>query len=350
MKKAPVITLKIVKSNFLIYTLFFFATVLITFLFCSYPFKINLNQKYVHKMLLNNIAFSEKISPRKFSSAFFDIAIAKNEPSSETLEKVDKPLPTGSSSNITTVRTPASSLVEVNNRTPALVEASSLEKNAPTFLSGQTEILIVHTHGTESYTPSEKYAYTPTDTDRTQDKNFNVIAVGNEIEKTLKENGHTVYHDETLNDYPSYNGSYNRSSEIVSSYIKKHPSIKIVLDIHRDAIEAKDGSKVKPISEIDGKEAASIMFVIGSNQSGLKHDGWQDNLAFAYLLQKHTESLYKGLCKPINMRSERFNQHLAPGAIIVEVGTNGNTLDEALLSANYFAKSLSSFIKSYSSQ
>ena len=346
MKKTPVFTLKILKSNFLIYTLFFIATVLTTYLFCSYPLKINLNQKYVHKILLNNIAFSEKMSPGKFSCAFFEITVAK----SEKIEKEKKPLISDYSSNITTVKTLASSLVKVNNRTPAMVEASTLEKNAPAFLSGQTEILIVHTHGTESYTPSEKYAYTPTDTDRTQDKNFNVIAVGNEIEKTLKENGHTVYHDETLNDYPSYNGSYNRSSEIVSSYIQKHPSIKIVLDIHRDAIEAKDGSKVKPISEIDGKDAASIMFVIGSNQSGLKHDGWQNNLAFAYLLQKHTENLYKGLCKPINMRNERFNQHLAPGAIIVEVGTNGNTLDEALLSANYFAKSLSSFIKSYSSQ
>ena len=350
MKKTPVFTLKIIKSNFLIYTLFFALTVLLTFILSSYPFKINLNQKYVHKILINNIAFSEKISPSRFSTAFFEIAVRQNVISSEAPTKTDNPLSSDNPSNITTVKTPVSNLVKVNNRTPAVVEASTLEKNAPTFLNGQTEILIVHTHGTESYTPSEKYAYTPTDTDRTQDKNFNVIAVGNEIEKTLKENGHTVYHDETLNDYPSYNGSYNRSSEIVSSYIKKHPSIKIVLDIHRDAIETTNGGKVKPISEIDGKEAASIMFVIGSNQSGLKHDGWQDNLAFAYLLQKHTESLYKGLCKPINMRNERFNQHLAPGAIIVEVGTNGNTLDKALLSANCFAKSLSSFIKSYSSQ
>lgn len=346
MKKTPVFTLKIVKSNFLIYTLIFVATILITYVFCSYPLKINLSQKYVHKMLLNNIAFSKELTPDRFSSAFFEFAVAKN----EKTETTDNPIPTENLSNVTTVKTPVSSLVKVNNRTPAFIEASTLEKNVPAFLSGQTEILIVHTHGTESYTPSEKYAYTPSDTDRTQDKNFNVIAVGNEIEKTLKENGHTVYHDETLNDYPSYNGSYNRSSEIVANYIKKHPSIKIVLDIHRDAIEAKDGSKVKPISEIDGKDAASIMFVVGSNQSGLKHDNWQDNLAFAYLLQKHTESLYKGLCKPINMRNERFNQHLAPGAIIVEVGTNGNTLDEALLGANYFAKSLSSFIKSYSSQ
>lgn len=346
MKKTPVFTLKIVKSNFLIYTLIFVATILITYVFCSYPLKINLSQKYVHKMLLNNIAFSKELTPDRFSSAFFEFAVAKN----EKTETTNNPVPVENLSNVTTVKTPASSVVKVNNRTPAFIEASTLEKNVPAFLSGQTEILIVHTHGTESYTPSEKYAYTPSDTDRTQDKNFNVIAVGNEIEKTLRDNGHTVYHDETLNDYPSYNGSYNRSSEIVANYIKKHPSIKIVLDIHRDAIEAKDGSKVKPISEIDGKDAASIMFVVGSNQSGLKHDNWQDNLAFAYLLQKHTESLYKGLCKPINMRNERFNQHLAPGAIIVEVGTNGNTLDEALLGANYFAKSLSSFIKSYSSQ
>ena len=237
--------------------------------------------------------------------------------------------------------------VEISNFTKLSISPEDFLGASPSFLGQDFSVLIMHTHTTESYTPSEKFRYTPTDTDRTTDKNFNMVKVGDEIEKVLKDNGIRVYHDETINDYPSYNGSYNRSGTNISNYINNDPSIKIVLDIHRDAIEGAGGEKIKYTSSVEKETAASVMLVVGSNQSGLKHDNWKENMRFAVQLQKHIESLYPTLCRPINFRSQRFNQQLAPGGIIVEVGTNGNTLDEALLGANYFAKALADFIKTH---
>ena len=169
--------------------------------------------------------------------------------------------------------------------------------------------------------------------------------MGDEIEKVLTQKGIKVIHDTTINDYPSYNGSYNRSSLNVTNAIKNDPSIKIVLDVHRDAVEGKNGEKTKYTCEADGKTAACVMFVVGSDLNGLSHEGWKTNLNFAATLQSHIQAMYPGLMRPLNFRSERFNQHLAPGAIIVEVGTNGNTLDEAILGAQYFAEGLSDYLK-----
>ncbi len=233
--------------------------------------------------------------------------------------------------------------VSLNNVSGLNISRADYTKSAA-FSLKDCSVLIIHTHATESYTPSKAYPYTPTDTDRTTDNNFNMVRVGDEVEKVLKENGINVYHDTSQNDYPSYNKSYQKSCTAAQSYIQKDPSIKIILDIHRDAAQDKNGNKIACVSEIEGKRAASVMLVVGSNASGLEHDLWRGNLSFAYALQAHTSALYPGLFRPINLRSQRFNQHLAPAAVIVEIGTNGNTLDEALLGARLFSEGLCSFI------
>ena len=240
--------------------------------------------------------------------------------------------------------------VKISNSTNASIDINSYLSPSLDFLSENFSVLILHTHTTESYTPSEKYMYTPSDTDRTRDNNFNVVRIGKEIKNILSQNSINVYHDTTTNDYPSYNGSYNRSSLCAENFIKKDPSIKIVLDIHRDAIVSSGGEKIRYTTKIDGEDAACIMLVAGSNISGLKHNNWAENLSFAAQLQKHIQTVYPNLMRPINFRSQRFNQHLAPGAIIVEVGSNANTLDEALLGARCFAKALSDFLYSQCSQ
>lgn len=214
------------------------------------------------------------------------------------------------------------------------------------FSLKDSAVLILHTHATESYTPSEKYPYTPTDTDRTTDNRFNVVRVGEEVAAVLQKNGITVYHDKSQNDYPGYNKSYSRSCAAAAAWLKKDSSVKIILDIHRDALQTSDGKKLARTSEINGERVAQVMLVAGSNLSGLKHDSWRDNLSFAYALQQHTQGLFPTLFRPINFRSQRFNQHLAPAAIIVEVGSNGNTLDEALAGARLFAEGLCSFMLS----
>ena len=247
--------------------------------------------------------------------------------------------------SVTTLKTPISTDVAVSNSTDYPLDIKNFLTDTPSFLKDDFSVLILHTHTTESYTPSEKHNYIPSDTDRTLDKNFNMVRVGKEISAILNSHGIKAYHDTTVNDYPSYNGSYNKSALNVANAVKNDPSIKIILDIHRDAIESANGEKAKYACTIDGKNVASAMIVVGSNLSGLSHDNWKNNLNFAATLHSHIQSLYPGLMRPLNFRSQRFNQQLSPGAIIVEIGTNGNTLEEALLGAKYFAEGLSDYIE-----
>ena len=235
--------------------------------------------------------------------------------------------------------------VKVSNSTDHNIDINKYLTSMPSFLKSELSVLIVHTHTTESYTPSEKYNYVPSDTDRTLDKKYNMVRVGQEIAKVLESEGIKVSHDTTVNDYPSYNGSYNRSAVNVTNAKKNDPSIKIVLDVHRDAIEGANGEKTKYTCTVNGKSTACVMMVVGSDLSGLEHSEWNKNMNFAATLQSHIQSLYPELMRPLNFRSQRFNQQLAPGAIIVEVGTNGNTLDEALLGAKCFAEGLADYIK-----
>ncbi len=292
--------------------------------------------------------FSPMKSSHNLTTVFsFAKLTPKDEKQSNIVSTVSEPVKeTENNVQITSKEVKKSPLgeVKVSNSTNQKININSFTTSYPEFLNKDFSVLIVHTHTTESYTPSPKYDYTPSDTDRTLDKNYNMVIVGNYIEKTLKAKGINVYHDSTINDYPLYNGSYNRSSMNISNAIKNDPSIKIVLDVHRDAIEGSNGEKIKYVCDINGKKAASVMLVVGSNLSGLTHNEWEKNMNFAATVQSHIENMYPGLMRPINFRSQRFNQHLAPGGVIVEVGTNGNTLEEALLGAECFADGLADYI------
>lgn len=179
-------------------------------------------------------------------------------------------------------------------------------------------VLIVHTHTTESYF----------ETDRNLDEEKNMIAIGKVIKEELENAGISVIHDVTVHDYPSYNNAYTRSAATVKKKISENPDINIVLDIHRDAVATDDGSKLSLVSDINGEKTAQMMFVVGTDVQ-LTHDSWEENLKLALKLQHKANELYPGLMRPINLREQRFNQQLSKGSIIIEVGTNGNTLDEA---------------------
>ena len=207
------------------------------------------------------------------------------------------------------------------------------------------KVLIVHSHSSESYTPTDKNYYLPTDPDRTEDINFNVVRVGTEITDTLKSYGIEVVHSTKLHDYPSYNGSYKNSLATVKEYLEKYPSIKIVLDIHRDAMVQSDGTKLKLVADVQNKKAAQIMLLTGSDQGGLDHPHWRENLKFAIKLQRTVNSMYPGLARPVSFTKERYNTHSTYASIIVEVGTTGNTLEEALTSARMVGSAVATFIK-----
>ncbi len=224
--------------------------------------------------------------------------------------------------------------LSVSNSSKKEVDVYALIKEPLSFSinSSEPQILIVHTHTTESYTDSGKTKYTASDSDRSTDSNKNMIAVGNALSEVLNNRGIKTIHDTTVHDYPAYNGSYERSKATVLANLKKYPSIKMVLDLHRDGIIRSDGTKVKVATEIDGNKTAQCMFVVGTNAE-LTHDNWMENMKLACKIQNKANELYPNLMRPINLRSERFNQQLSKGSVIIEVGSNGNTLNEAIYSA-----------------
>ncbi len=222
----------------------------------------------------------------------------------------------------------------VSNSSDKSVDINQLISQSLSFSidSDEPQILIVHTHTTESYTNSGKTKYTASDSDRSTDSSKNMIAVGNALAEVLNSRGIKTIHDTTVHDYPAYNGSYERCKATVLKNLEKYPSIKMVLDVHRDGIVREDGTKVKVLCEVEGNKTAQCMFVVGSN-SELTHDNWQENLKLAAKIQNKADQMYPGFMRPINLRSERFNQQLSKGSIIIEVGSNGNTLNEAVYSA-----------------
>lgn len=226
-------------------------------------------------------------------------------------------------------------------------DAVSLADGAsPVRLEDGPHILILHTHGSEAYTPTAAEPYSPSDPYRTTDCSHNVVRVGEEMARVFQDSGFEVLHDTTLYDYPAYDGAYDRSRAAVERWLAQYPSIQIVLDVHRDALAAEDGTIYKAVSKEDGQQAAQVMLVVGTNGKGDFHPLWQENLTFAMDLQQQLLDDYKTLARPMVLRSSRFNQDLRAGSVLVEVGTHGNTLEEAITGARLFAQSTASVLAS----
>ncbi len=204
-------------------------------------------------------------------------------------------------------------------------------------------IIIFQTHTCESYTQTAGYEYKATGNYRTTDMNFNVVRVGTELEKYLKNYGYNVIHDATYHDFPSYTGSYGRSFDTVKNLTSQNPEADIIFDIHRDAVGS--GDTYGPTVKIGEETAAQIMFVIGTDGGGLEHPNWNQNLKFAVKMVEKGNELYPGLFKPIMVRNTRYNQNLGKAASIIEVGATANTLDQCLNSMKYFSKVLNEVIK-----
>lgn len=225
------------------------------------------------------------------------------------------------------------------NRTDLEVDlAKAVKARVDIFLSPAEDgpqILILHTHATEAYTPDGTDSYLPSDNSRTLDEGQNMLRVGDEMERVFTEMGLSVLHDRTLYDYPKYAGSYGRSGPAAQAYLEQYPSIKLVLDVHRDALIGSNGTVYKAVTSIDGVDTAQVMLVVGSGED---HPGWTENLALAAKLQKSLDTLYPTLARPMTLRQSTYNQELAPGFLLVEVGSHGNTLQEALAGARAFAR------------
>ncbi|MDE6596011.1 MAG: stage II sporulation protein P [Oscillospiraceae bacterium] len=221
-----------------------------------------------------------------------------------------------------------------------LLEESRLAPDFKIEKNGEPQVLIMHTHATESYEPYERDFYDSSFNSRTTDPNMNMAAVGDAIAEQLEAAGIAVLHDTTMHDYPSYNDSYDRSRETVQNILAENPSIKIVLDIHRDAIERESGERIAPVAEIDGKNAAQVMIISGCDDGSMNMPNYLKNFRFASLLQQQLESDYQGLTRPILFDYRKYNQDLTTGSILIEVGGHANSVDQAVYSGELIGKSL----------
>jgi stage II sporulation protein P len=167
--------------------------------------------------------------------------------------------------------------------------------------------------------------------------------VGEELTQNLeKKFGIDVLHNGTVHDYDR-DAAYGVALPTVQKILKGNPSIKVVLDIHRDGIDAKK-TEAAVGKKINGRNAAQIMFVVGTSEM-LPHATWKENLKFAVKLQQKLNEKYPGLARPIWLSNKRYNQHVTNGALIIEVGADGNLLSECLESTKYLAEALNDVLK-----
>ena len=199
-------------------------------------------------------------------------------------------------------------------------------------------VLILHTHGTESYETDGSYE--ETSAYRTLDTDHNMVSVGDRVAELLEAGGIRVIHDRSLHDYPAYNDAYANSRQAAAQILEENPSICLVLDLHRDAAEDENGNQKRSAVTVEGESCARLMMVMGSDKGNLSFPHWEQNLALAVKLQACLEQKYEGLCKPIQLVTSRYNQDLSTGALLIEVGTAGNTHREALAAAEYLAEGI----------
>jgi len=234
------------------------------------------------------------------------------------------------------------------NRSGTAVDiAAALKRELSLTWADTTEpqVLILHTHTTEAYMTYDAGYYNAADRQRTKDHTKTVCAVGEAVRLTLAAAGINAIHDTTVHDSPVYSGAYTRSAATARAYLEKYPTIRVVLDLHRDAVMEGGGTLVKPTATVEGKKAAQMMLITGVvSTDALPHPRWQDNLALATRLQQALDAVSPDLMRPLNTVASRYNQHLSPGWVLVEVGSEGNTVAEAVYSGQILGRTLAQLL------
>ncbi len=234
--------------------------------------------------------------------------------------------------------------VHVSNKTDRTIDLDDyLDQGLPFTMTetGQPQVLIVHTHGSEAFAEGDYGYYVKSASTRSTDNSKNMVAVGQVIADKLNEAGIVTINDPTLHDHPNYTGSYTRSAETIQKYLEQYPSIKVVIDAHRDAISGSGDQKIKPTVEIMGQKAAQIMILAGC-ESGSVTDfpNWEENFRFCLQLQKKIEADYPGLARPLSFKACKYNFDMLSGSILIEIGSDTNTLAEAKYSAQLLSQAL----------
>ena len=208
-------------------------------------------------------------------------------------------------------------------------------------------VLLFSTHATESFEPCDRNFYDKRNNSRSTDNEKNITKVIDKIAEQLIANGIPTIVDKTQHDFPSYNGSYKRSAQTIAKYMNQYPSIKFVLDIHRDAMERSNGERVKAATMIDDKKTAQIMIISGCDDGEMNFPNWLHNFKFACDLQTTLESKHPGLTKPLLFCYRKYNMDCCKYSLLIEFGSNSNCLSEALNAGEFFGNALSDLIRSY---
>ncbi len=243
-----------------------------------------------------------------------------------------KYIPCGAGSIKNNTRQSAADIAaEIKNPLPFAIEPDSPDP----------QVLVMHTHATEDYRLSAGLWFAPGDGARSTDCSVNMCAVGRVVADTLNAAGICTLHDETLNDYPSYTGSYANSRAVVQQYLAQYPSIKVVLDVHRDAIETESGSRYAPVCTVDGRQAAQVMIICGcDNGTSVQLPGLAAESALCRCVGAQHGKMYPGFTRPVLFSYRFYNQDLTTGSLLIEIGGHGNNLNEALYAGQLAAKGL----------
>ena len=235
------------------------------------------------------------------------------------------------------------------NKTDIDIESILKEKIDLSVNKDKPSVLIFHTHTTETYQILDRGFYETNFKTRTKDSAQNMLRVGVAICEEIEAMGYKVIHDTEIHDL-SYNGAYDHSRKKVEEYLKKYPTIQIVLDIHRDAIQQSDGTKIKPTATIQGKKAAQIMIISGCQEKGNPIENfpdWRYNLTFAVHLQNKLETMFQGITRPLYFCPRKYNMNLSHCSLLVEVGSDANTLEEAVYTGKCLGVAVGEIMKEY---
>ena len=198
-------------------------------------------------------------------------------------------------------------------------------------------VYLYHTHTFEAYEMDEQHRYTPTEQWRTADARFNVVRVGEELARCLREAGIEVTHDTAAYEPPRLSTAYSRSLEGLKKAAEE--GYDLYIDLHRDSYSKGNGANCVGVS---GQDAARLLILIGQGTgSGLdEKPDWEANAKAARALSDALNARSPGLCRGVSLKSGRYNQQAATPSMLIEVGNNKNTLPEALAAAEPLARAI----------
>lgn len=231
--------------------------------------------------------------------------------------------------------------------TPPPMEYEFLGKNGVQAAAEETmdaepavkrRVLIYHTHTHEAYLQTEDDPYEETENWRTEDQTHSVVRVGEVLSELLSEHGFDVVHDTADYEYPRLNTAYVRSLEMLES--RRGEAFDLCIDLHRDAWDDRQAE----CAMIGTQRAAQLMMLVGNGSGFEEQPDYAANLSFATRLTDSINHLNDGLCRPVMIKEGRYNQHVFTPSLIIEVGHNLNTLEEALASMSVLAGAIADLL------